>query len=88
MLFARWSGCADVTLPYWDVTTPFPDVLKSAPFDKYKLPEAIGGGFDKGYVTQRFPYDEIANNLQNLSVAEDLTRGADHEYLGGVSRGV
>ena len=68
------SGCADVTLPYWDVTTPFPDVLKSAPFDKYKLPEAIGGGFDKGYVTQRFPYDEIANNLQNLSVAEDLTR--------------
>lgn len=67
-------GCADVTLPYWDITAPFPDVLKAAPFDKYTLPEAIGGGVNKGYVTQRFPYDEIAKNLQNYSVTEDLNR--------------
>ena len=26
-------GCGNVTLPYWDITTPFPDLLKSAPYD-------------------------------------------------------
>ena len=36
------GGC--LTLPYWDITTPFPDVLKSPPFDKYTLPQDIGGG--------------------------------------------
>lgn len=32
-------GCEDVTLPYWDITKPFPELLKAAPFDKYTLRE-------------------------------------------------
>jgi tyrosinase len=67
-------GCEDVTLPYWDITTPFPDVLKAAPFDSYTLPENIGEGFNKGYVTQRFPYPEIQSNLVAYGVTEDLNR--------------
>jgi hypothetical protein len=68
------AGCEDVTLPYWDITTPFPDLLKSAPFDTYTLPKDIGGGFNKGYVTQRYPYPQIANNLQSYDVTGDINR--------------
>jgi tyrosinase len=25
-------GCQDVTLPYWDLTTPLPDLLQQPPF--------------------------------------------------------
>jgi hypothetical protein len=57
-------GCENVTLPYWDITTPFPDFLKSPPFDKYVLPQDIGGGFNKGYVTQRYSYPDIETNLR------------------------
>lgn len=67
-------GCEDVTLPYWDITTPFPELLKSAPFDSYTLPQGIGEGFDKGYVTQRFSYDKIAENLKTYEVTADLER--------------
>lgn len=67
-------GCEDVTLPYWDITTPFPDVLKAAPFDKYTLPKDIGEGFNKGYVTQRYSYETIASNLLQYAVTEDLNR--------------
>jgi hypothetical protein len=68
------AGCEDVTLPYWDITTPFPDFLKSPPFDKYTLPQDIGGGFNKGYVTQRFPYPQIQQNLLRYQVTDDLNR--------------
>jgi tyrosinase len=67
-------GCEEVTLPYWDITKPFPEVLKAAPFDQYTLPQDIGGGFNKGYVTQRFSYPEIQQNLLTYSVTDDLNR--------------
>jgi tyrosinase len=67
-------GCEQVTLPYWDITTPFPDFLKAAPFDKYTLPQDIGGGFKRGYVTARFDYPAIQNNLQMYDVTADLNR--------------
>jgi hypothetical protein len=67
-------GCENVTLPYWDITTPFPDLLKSAPYDKYTLPQDIGGGFNKGYVTQRYSYPDIAANLQRFGVTDDVNR--------------
>lgn len=67
-------GCETVTLPYWDITKPFPEVLKAPPFDKYTLPQDIGGGFSKGYVTQRFDYPEIQQNLLTYSVTDDLQR--------------
>jgi hypothetical protein len=67
-------GCENVTLPYWDITKPFPEVLKSAPFDSYTLPQDIGGGFTKGYVTSRFSYPEIEQNLLQYEVVADLQR--------------
>jgi tyrosinase len=67
-------GCESVTLPYWDITKPFPDVLKSPPFDQYTLPTDIGEGFSAGYVTQRYPYAQIQQNLVNYSVTDDINR--------------
>ena len=79
-------GCENVTLPYWDITTPFPDLLKNAPFDSYTLPQDIGGGFQKGYVTQRYSYADIQGNLQTYDVTGDLNRAltkADWEDFHG-----
>jgi tyrosinase len=67
-------GCENVTLPYWDITTPFPDVLKSPPFDSYTLPKGIGQGFNAGYVTTRYSYPDIEQNLLDQSVTADLNR--------------
>ena len=83
-------GCENVTLPYWDITTPFPDFLKSPPFDKYVLPQDIGGGFNKGYVTTRFPYPQIQANLQQFKVTDDINRAltqTDWEDFHGVWSG-
>lgn len=67
-------GCEGVTLPYWDITTPFPDVLKSPPFDQYALQESVSPDYQKGYATIRFTYDQIAANLVKYSVTEDIDR--------------
>ena len=67
-------GCASVTLPYWDITTPFPDLLKSAPFDQYVLQEAASPDYPKGYATSRFPYADIAANLLSNGVTQDIQR--------------
>src|SRR6185436_11035329 len=67
-------GCEAVTLPYWDITKPFPEVLKAPPFDKYTLPQDIGQGFNQGYVTKRYSYPEIQQNLLTYSVTDDLER--------------
>jgi hypothetical protein len=67
-------GCENVTLPYWDITTPFPALLKSAPYDSYTLPQDIGGGYNQGYVTQRYAYPDIQDNLQQYGVTDDVNR--------------
>lgn len=68
-------GCENVTLPYWDITTPFPEVLKKPPFDSYTFPEDVGQDpFKKGYVTQRYPYKQIQDNLLTYSVTDDINR--------------
>ncbi|MGI8640813.1 MAG: tyrosinase family protein [Pyrinomonadaceae bacterium] len=67
-------GCEDVTLPYWDITTLFPDVLKKAPFDSYTLPQDIGENYNKGYVTQRYPYLTIQKNFSKYDVTGDINR--------------
>lgn len=86
-------GCEAVTLPYWDITKPFPEVLKAAPFDTYTLPQDIGGGFTKGYVTQRYDYATIQQNLLDFGVVEDLQRALTktdwedfHGYWSGAPR--
>jgi len=67
-------GCEQVTLPYWDITKPFPDVLKKAPFDSYTYPEDIGHGHKKGDKTSRFDYKTIKTNLSTYKVTEKVQR--------------
>ncbi|NWB31291.1 tyrosinase family protein [Pseudomonas gingeri] len=67
-------GCENVTLPYWDITTPFPEVLKSAPFDQYVLQKEASPKYPQGYTTQRFAYDVIAKNLLKYEVTDDVNR--------------
>ncbi|MGJ8677369.1 MAG: tyrosinase family protein [Akkermansiaceae bacterium] len=67
-------GCENVTLPYWDITKPIPEVLKQAPYDKYTLPEDIGPDYKKGYTTQRYDDATIAKNLLTYDVVADLNR--------------
>lgn len=62
-------GCENVTLPYWDITTPFPDIFSQPPFDRYTLPLDIGNGFNAGYVTQRFDAATINANVVAADVA-------------------
>jgi hypothetical protein len=68
-------GCADVTLPYWDITQPVPALLYEAPFADYTLPVDIGDPTDypPGYVTQRFDATTIGQNLLKApSVPADI----------------
>ena len=67
-------GCESVTLPYWDITTPIPDVLKQAPFASYTLPQAVGAGFPAGYTTSRYDDKTIAANMAQYDVVADINR--------------
>ncbi|MFD5465673.1 tyrosinase family protein [Kitasatospora sp. NPDC127059] len=72
-------GCQDVTLPYWDISTPLPDRLQHPPFDKYVLPADPGAtahpprtGFFP-YTTQRYPVAHITKNVRDFGVLDDIT---------------
>jgi tyrosinase len=66
-------ACADVTLPYWDITSPIPDFLYQPPFDKYTLPRRIGEDFDAGYVTSRYTASEVINNVEERGIPGQIT---------------
>ena len=58
-------GCADVTLPYWDITTEPPDFLFAPPFAAYTSPvEIMAPQYPAGYTTSRFdaPDDRTAGH--------------------------
>jgi tyrosinase len=67
-------GCADVTIPYWDITDAPPEFLFSPPFDTYTLPRDIhldadpDHSYPAGYRTQRFPRKEIKDNVDLLQI--------------------
>jgi hypothetical protein len=82
-------GCQDVTLPYWDVTTPLPDLLQQPPFASYTLPRDPGATAnppDPGtyfpYTTRRFPPATITQNLQTLDVFNDITTSLNQSRWG------
>lgn len=60
-------GCADVTLPYWDVTTTAPAVLYGDPFAQYALQAPIGHGYDP-LTTSRYAATDIASNMNSFGV--------------------
>lgn len=72
-------GCENLTLPYWDITTPLPELLQQPPFASYVLPEDPGktsnpphpGRFFP-YTTRRYTLPEIAQNLERFGVFEDI----------------
>lgn len=65
-------GCADVTLPYWDLTTPIPPVLYEAPFGQYTVQAPIGHGYDP-YTTSKFAPARIAANLARYRIGTLIT---------------
>lgn len=86
------EGCENVTLPYWDITTPVPDVLKKPPFASYTLPQAVGPRFPQGYTTSRYSDSVIQQNLLTYDVTADIQRAMTqtdwedfHGYWSGAS---
>ncbi|SOD41999.1 tyrosinase family protein [Nitrosovibrio sp. Nv4] len=69
-------GCENVTLPYWDISTPLPDIFNQVPFASYTLPVDIGGGYRKGYVTTRYNASDIQANFVSYGVLDDFTRAS------------
>ncbi|MBL8649238.1 MAG: tyrosinase family protein [Sphingopyxis sp.] len=59
-------GCADVTLPYWDITTPVPDLLYQPPFDSYVAQAPVAPPYDPNYKTQRYDAATVNENIQSL----------------------
>jgi tyrosinase len=81
-------GCEDVTMPYWDISTPLPALLQQPPFASYALPQDPGvsasppatGYFP--YSTQRYPLGTIARNLQDFEVLEEITTSLNQSVWG------
>jgi tyrosinase len=66
-------GCADVTLPYWDITAPIPALLYEEPFARYKLQAPIGHNYDP-LTTARNGPGEIAEQVAAYGIPEQITR--------------
>lgn len=76
-------GCQDVTLPYWDISTPVPDVLKQPPFDSYVV-ATLPPPFGANYKTVRYDQPKIDANLTQFQVLAFLASGMT-QTLWGVS---
>lgn len=68
------EGCEDVTVPYWDITGPYPSILNEAPFDSYTFPVAVGDGYNAGDKTQRYTQDKIEANLAQFTVTDKVNK--------------
>jgi len=64
-------GCAAVTLPYWDITTPIPPLLYQAPFADYALQAPIGHGYDP-LTTSRYTPAQITVNMAGYQIAANI----------------
>ncbi|KJK43389.1 tyrosinase family protein [Streptomyces sp. NPDC056254] len=81
-------GCEEVTLPYWDISTELPQRLQQPPFDAYVLPADPGAtvtppvtGFFP-YTTQRYPAAQIAQNVADFEVLEDIATSLTQSLWG------
>lgn len=61
-------GCQDVTMPYWDFSTPLPNVLGEEPFAGYTLPKEVTP-YPQGYKTSRY---DAATIMKNMEVTYDV----------------
>ena len=66
-------GCADVTLPYWDITTQPPDFLFAPPFAAYTSPvDIVAPQYPAGYTTSRFDAPTIAQQVTTNTIPETI----------------
>ncbi|HTR86966.1 MAG TPA: tyrosinase family protein [Reyranella sp.] len=72
-------GCANVTLPYWDVTKPIPALLYEEPFAEYKLQAPIGHNYDP-LTTKRNTPAQIAANMAAYNVAGWITNALKQSF--------
>jgi hypothetical protein len=77
-------GCQDVTVPYWDISTPVPDLLKQPPFDSYVVAADLGPPYGAGYRTTRNDQAGIDAGLARYSVLQHIN-SALVQTLWGVS---
>jgi len=82
-------GCQDVTLPYWDITTPLPALLQQPPFVSYTLPADPGAnatppapGAYFPYTTQRNEPADIEQNLEVFGVLDDIAVSLNQSLWG------
>ncbi|MFL6858351.1 MAG: tyrosinase family protein [Allosphingosinicella sp.] len=63
-------GCADVTLPYWDISSlEVPSLFSQPPFDKYVAQANIGHGYDP-LTTSRFDAGTIIDQFRATRIPE------------------
>jgi tyrosinase len=72
------EGCEDVTLPYWDIRTPLPELLQQPDFANYVLPDLTPGPF----TTRRDTPDVITQQLDAHQVFEDIDTSLDQSLWG------
>ena len=75
-------GCENVTLPYWDIKTPIPALLKSPPFNSYVVPINLGGSFRTNYKSTRYDQATINQNLADNDVFGDLDTALNQSLWG------
>jgi tyrosinase len=80
-------GCADVTLPYWDITTPIPALLQTAPFDSYVVPVPLQNGYPNNYKTQRYAQSQIDTLLARYDVIGHLDAALTQSQWGAYGIG-
>lgn len=68
--------CADVTLPYWDISSlSVPDLFSRPPFDKYVAQAPIGHGYDP-FTSSRYDPGTIIEGFERTNI-----RGATEQAL-------
>ncbi len=80
-------GCADLTLPYWDVTTVAPGWLFQPPFASYTVPVTLPN-YGANYTTSRYDAQTIWNNYQNApSILSSITDAVGESLFGAMNQG-
>jgi hypothetical protein len=75
-------GCADVTLPYWDMSMPVPALFKSPPFDSYVVPVNLGARYGTNYQTSRYDDAKIATLLKRYDFAGNTATSLQQSTFG------
>lgn len=91
-------GCADVTVPYWDITAAPPAFLFTAPFDSYTAVADIhidlqnpDQSYPTGYETSRFDADTIVAEVARYGIPGKIDNAIAQfdwaEFTDGIEKG-